>query len=89
MVEGLIQQWPFSSTERGQLRNLVQQWNLQMLLRQLRCQLSFGTWRDAQVQRTWSEQLKTLSEELRTLEEEEQTKELAVRALKKNHLAYA
>ena len=88
MVEGLVQQWPFSSAERGQLRNLVQQRNLQMLLRKLRCQLSFGTWRDAHVQRIWSEQLKTFSEELRTLEEEEQTEELAVRALKVKHLAY-
>ena len=51
-----------------------------MLLRQLRCQLSFGMWRDAQVQRIWSEQLKSLSEELRTLKE--QCEELAVRALK-------
>ena len=53
-----------------------------MLLRQCRCQWSFGTWQDAQVPRIWSEQLRTLSEELRTLEEEEQTEEFAVRALK-------
>ena len=39
-------------------------------------------WRDAQLSRIWSEQLKTLSEELRTLEEGEQTEEFAVRALK-------
>ena len=80
MVEGLVQQLPFSSAERGQLRKLVQLRNLQMLLRQLRCLGSVGMWRDAQVPRIWSEQLKTLTEELRTLKE--QSKELAVRALK-------
>ena len=73
--------------------------NLQMLLRQLRCMWSFGTWRDAQVPRIWSEELRTLSEELRTLKEGlEQLEELAVRAylrklvvraLKKRHLACA
>ena len=39
-------------------------------------------WRDAQVQRIWSEQLKTLSEELRTLKKDEQSEEFAMRALK-------
>ena len=48
--------------------------NLQRLLRQLRCLLSFGTRRDAQVLRIWKE-------ELRTLEELVQLEELAVRAL--------
>ena len=81
MVEYLVQQWPFSSAERGQLRILVQLRNLQMLLRQLRCLGSVGMWRDAQVPKLLSEQLKTLLEVLRTLEEE-QTEELAVRALK-------
>ena len=42
---------------------------------------SFGTWQDAQVQRTLSEQLRTL-EELRILEEQEQHEDLALRALK-------
>ena len=51
-----------------------------MLLKQLRCLKSFGTWRDAQVLRIWSEQLKTLTEELRTLKE--QSEEFFVRALK-------
>ena len=59
--------------------------------------MSFGTWRDAHVLRIWSEQPKTLAEELRTLEEQEQFEELAVRALrnlavralKVKHLAYA
>ena len=46
-----------------------------MLQRQLRCLLSFGTWRDAQV-------LRILTEELRTSEELEQLEELAMRALK-------
>ena len=44
--------------------------------------LSFGTWRDAQVQSIWSEQLRTYAEELRILEEQEQREELAVRALR-------
>ena len=47
--------------------------------------------------RIWSDQPKTLAEELRTLEEQEQFEELAVRALrnlavralKVRHLAYA
>ena len=47
-----------------------------MLLRQLRCQLSFGTWRDAQVLRTLEEEPRVLQ-----LEELEQLEELAVRAL--------
>ena len=42
---------------------------------------SFGTWQGAQVQRIWSEELRTLAEERRTLERE-QHEELAVRALK-------
>ena len=58
---------------------------------------SFGTWRDEQVLRIWSEQPKTLAEELKILEEQEQHEELAVRALLRNlamralrmkHLAY-
>ena len=44
--------------------------------------LSFGTWRDAQVLRIWSEQLRTYAEELRILEEQEQREELAVRDLR-------
>ena len=46
------------------------------------CQWSFDTWQDAQVQRIWSEQLRTLAEELRTLEKQAQREELAVRALR-------
>ena len=62
-------------------------------------------WRDAQVLRIWSEQLRTLAEELRTLEREQHEesavralrnlamrallRNLAVRALKVKHLAYA
>ena len=52
--------------------------NLQKLLRQLRCLLSFGKWRDAQ-------ELRTLKlEELGKLEELA-VRCLAVRALKKRH----
>ena len=54
--------------------------NLLKLLRQLRSLESFGTKRDAQVPRIFSEQLKTLTEELRTLKE--QSEEFAVRALR-------
>ena len=80
LVECLVQQWPFSSAERYQLRNFEQLRSLQMLLRKLRSLESFGMRQDAQVPRIWSEQLKTLTEELRTLKE--QSEELAVRALR-------
>ena len=75
VVEGLVQQWPFSLAERGQLRNAEEPKNLQRLQRQLRCLLSFGMRRDAQVLRIWKE-------ELRTLEELVQLEEFAMRALR-------
>ena len=59
----------------GELKNLLK------LLRQLICQWSFDTWRDAQVQRTFSEQLRTC-EELRIWEEQEKHEKLALMALK-------
>ena len=58
------------------MRNLEELKNLQRLLRQLRCQLSFDTRRDAQVLRTLPEEQRVLQ-----LEELEQLEELAVRAL--------
>ena len=54
---------------------MVEPKNFQRLLRQWRCLSSFGTRRDVQVLRIWTE-------ELRTLVELVQLEEFAVRALK-------
>ena len=74
MVYCLVQQWPWSSTMWGLLRNAEELKNLERLLRQLICLWSFDTRQDAQV-------LRTLPEELRTWKELEQHEELAMRAL--------
>ena len=67
--------------------------NLLKLLRQLICQWSFGTWRDARVLTTLPKELRVLKpEEFVQLEEQGQFEEIAlvalrrlvVRALKKN-----
>ena len=72
---------------------------MQRLLRQLRCMWSFDTRQDAQVLRTLSEQLRTLEEQeqyeefamraLRILAVRALLRNLALRALKMKHLAYA
>ena len=55
--------------------------NLQKLLRQLRCLWSFGTWQDAQVLRTLSEELRVLKlEELVQFEELEQLEDFTLMA---------
>ena len=79
------------------MKNTEEQKNLQRLLRQWRCLLSFGTRRDAHVLRIWKEELSTL-EELVQLEEfvvkalknlavRALLRSLAVRALRLKHLA--
>ena len=58
--------------------------NLLKLLRQLICQWSFGTWRDAQVLRILPEELRVLKhEEFEQLEELGQPKEFALVALRR------
>ena len=99
----LVQQWPWSSAEWGQMKNLVQLRSLLRHQRQWRCLQSFGTRPDAQVLRTLSEQLRTLEEVLRILKEQleglvvrtlkslavmAQLRNLAVRALLVKHLSY-
>ena len=74
MSEDVVQQLPWSSSEWGQMKNLVQLRSLLRHQRQWRCLQSFGTRPDAQV-------LRTLSEQLRTLEEQEQHEELVLRTL--------
>ena len=74
----------------GSLKTDEELKDLQKLLRQLRCLWSFGKWQDAQVLRTWSEELRVLKpEEFVQLEEPGQLEEFASRALKVKHLAYA
>ena len=82
------------------MRNTEELKNFLRLLRQLICLRSFDTWRDAQVQRTLPEELRTLElEELGQLEEfsvmplknwavRALLRSLAMRALKKKHWAY-
>ena len=58
--------------------------NLLKLLRQLICQWSFGTWRDAQVLRSLPEELRVLKpEEFEQPEELGQLEEIAFVALRK------
>ena len=58
--------------------------NLMKLLRQLICQWSFGTWRDAWVMRTLLEELRVLKpEEFMQLEELGQLEEIALVALRR------
>ena len=58
--------------------------NLLKLLRQLICQWSFGTWRDARVLRTLPEELRVLKpEELVQFEELGQLEEFFLVALRK------
>ena len=45
----LVQQWPLSSAKLGMLKTEEEMKNLQMLLKQLRYQLSFGTRQGVQV----------------------------------------
>ena len=62
----------------GELKNLLK------LLRQLICQWSFGTWRDAQVVRTLPKELRVLKpEEFQQLEELGQLEEIALVALRR------